>query len=471
VKPIFRSIRSRIIWLHVIAIGVICVALALAVRLLLDSTTLSFEHDNMRRHEVEIARALSWTGSGWRLDLPSDLRTLYEHGYSGFAFAIVDDGGAVLFSSLPNHASLLPPGPPGGKAAFFQRSHGPAVYYGGNFPERPPGGEVWIQVAQDLENPDVVVDDIVSAFLSRVAWLILPLLMLLVLVDFVIVRRAFEPVVQASEMAQAIGPESLSVRLPTQQLPNEIAPLADAVNQALDRLEQGFRIQQQFTADAAHELRTPLSILRMRASTLSNRAIAHEIEADIDVMARIVGQLLSVAELETFVLDASHQVDLKSLCSRVVEYMAPLALARNRRLALSGPSRPVWVRGEAEILFQAIRNLVENALAHTAEGTTVEVKVEPQGAVRVLDRGPGVAPAERDLVFRRFWRRDRSKSGGAGLGLSIVWRIVEAHGGAVSVEGRPGGGAAFVVRLIKATAPPRTAPQVKADDVVAAGEG
>ncbi len=270
----------------------------------------------MRRHEAEIVRALSLTDAGWRLDLPPDLRTLYEHAYSGFAFAVVNDRGAVLFSSLPNRAALLPPGRPGAGASFFQRSHGPAVYYGGAFPERRMGHEVWIQVAQDLENPDVVVDDIVSAFLTRVAWLIAPLLLLLVAADYIIVRRAFAPVVQASQMAQGIGPASLSLRLPTERLPNEIAPLAEAVNQALDRLEQGFRIQRQFTADAAHELRTPLSILRMRVNALADRAVAREIEADIDVMGRIVGQLLSVAELETFVLDASRRVDLKDLCSR-----------------------------------------------------------------------------------------------------------------------------------------------------------
>ncbi len=109
------------------------------------------------------------------------------------------------------------------------------------------------------------------------------------------------------------------------------------------------------------------------------------------------------------------------------------------------------------MLFQAIRNLVENALAHTPQGTTVEVKVEPQGVARVMDRGPGVAAAERELVFQRFWRRDRSESGGAGLGLSIVWRVVEAHSGFVTVESRAGGGAAFVIRLNKTSPPSRLA--------------
>jgi signal transduction histidine kinase len=454
-RPIFRSIRSRIIWMHIIAVAAVSIALPLAVRLLLNSTALSFEHENMRRHEVEIAQALRWTGSGWQLDLPQDLRTLYEHGYSGFAFAIVDDKGKVLFSSLRNQGALMPPGPPGGKASFFQEKHGGVSYYGGSYPERRLGPEVWIQVAQDLDNPDVVVDDIVSDFLKRIAWLILPLLALLALIDLIIVRRAFAPVVHASEMARGIGPATLSLRLPADPLPDEIAPLARAVNQALDRLEQGFRTQREFTADAAHELRTPLSILRMRVNTLADKTAAREIEADIDVMTRIVGQLLNVAELESFVLDAAQRVDLRALGSRVVEYMAPLALAKDRRLAFSGPARPVWIRGEEEILFQAIRNLVENAIAHSPEGGAVDVKVEALGVLRVLDRGPGIAPDERDMVFRRFWRRDRSRSGGAGLGLAIVHRIVEAHGGSVSVEGRPGGGAAFVIRLQRADPPSR----------------
>jgi signal transduction histidine kinase len=84
----------------------------------------------------------------------------------------------------------------------------------------------------------------------------------------------------------------------------------------------------------------------------------------------------------------------------------------------------------------------------------VEIELKPEGVVRVLDRGSGIPEADRDLVFRRFWRRDRSRSGGAGLGLSIVWRIVQAHGGKVWVEDRPGGGAAFVIKLKPMQPPP-----------------
>ncbi len=186
-------------------------------------------------------------------------------------------------------------------------------------------------------------------------------------------------------------------------------------------------------------------------------------------MARIVSQLLDVAELESFVPHPAEVTDLVALAQEVTEYMAPVVVAHGRRLALTGAARAVWVKGDAQVLFQAVRNLVENALSHAPAGTTVEVKVEAQGVLRVLDRGPGVPAEDRDLVFRRFWRRNRSKSGGAGLGLAIVKRIVEAHGGEVSVLGRNGGGAAFVIRLNRAVPPAGAArkPQLQpaAEDV------
>jgi signal transduction histidine kinase len=452
-KAPFNSLLWRIIWLHLLAVAVLAVILPLAVRFLLNSTATSFQHQAVRRHEAVLAADLQRTARGWRLDLPQALKAEYAQASSGFAFAIVDAQDRVLFSSLPNHAALFPRSPSADRPAFYERGRAAALYYGGSFPERRAGEVVWVQVAQDLEHPDVVVDDIVSAFLQKIAWLILPILIVLAVIDFAIVRRALVPVSKASDMARTIGPSSLQVRLPTAQLPEEIAPLAHAVNQALDRLEHGFKVQREFTADAAHELRTPLTILRARMAAIGDVGLRRELEADSDRMARIVGQLLDVAELESFVPDPGEVTDLLSLGAEVVEYMAPIALARGRRLALTGVARPVWVHGDGQVLFQAVRNLVENALAHTPPGGTVEVKVEAQGTLRVLDRGPGVPAADRELVFQRFWRRDRSKSGGAGLGLSIVKRIVEAHGGEVSVQGRSGGGAAFAIRLNRANPP------------------
>jgi signal transduction histidine kinase len=257
-----------------------------------------------------------------------------------------------------------------------------------------------------------------------------------------------QPVLDASQRAEAITPNSLEVRLPTSSLPREIEPLAKAINQALDRLEEGFTRQREFTADAAHELRTPLSILRMRVEAMNDPATARPLLNDIDAMTRVVSQLLEMSELDAMMVDPSLKTDLSDLGERVVTYLAPYALARKKRIALSGADRPVWVHGDPDILFQAARNLVENAIEHTPARRSVEVEIAAPGTLKVIDNGPGVSDSERALLFKRFWRRDRRLSKGAGLGLSIVSRIVEAHGGSVRVDNRPqGGGAVFTIEL------------------------
>jgi signal transduction histidine kinase len=216
-----------------------------------------------------------------------------------------------------------------------------------------------------------------------------------------------------------------------------------AVNKALDRLEAGFRIQREFTADAAHELRTPLTILRSRIDTPTACDICKVLNRDIDGMARIVSQLLDIAELETLSLDPLEKADLRAICAEVAEFAAPLALAKDKEIALSGCDGSVWISGDSEMLSRAIRNLVENAINYSPPGTTVEIVVESSGVVRVLDEGPGIKEDERELIFQRFWRQDRRRAGSAGLGLSIVHRVAEAHAAIIGIENRPGGGASF----------------------------
>jgi signal transduction histidine kinase len=301
-----------------------------------------------------------------------------------------------------------------------------------------------------LANRDVLIDDIVADFFRKVGWITLPILLVLLVTDIAIFRRALLPLRQASEIAQHIGPARTDVRLPVNEIPNEVRPLVLAVNQALDRLDQGFRIQREFTGDAAHELRTPLSILRTRVDTLENRGTAKALYQDIEAMSRIVGQLLDIAELDAFTVDPRELADAQAVCAEVAEFIAPLALEQGRDIALIGPSTPVWVKGNAEMMKRAIRNLAENAIKHAPPQTVVEFIVEEYGKVSVLDQGPGILDEERELIFRRFWRRDRSQQGSTGLGLSIVQRIVELHGATITVENRPAGGARFSIQFVAA---------------------
>ena len=174
---------------------------------------------------------------------------------------------------------------------------------------------------------------------------------------------------------------------------------------------------------------------------------------DIEAMSRVVGQLLDIAELEVFTIDPSELADAQGACAEVAESIAPLALEQGREIALLGASEPVWVKGNAEMMKRAIRNLAENAIKHAPPDTVVEFIVEEDGTVKVLDRGPGIAKEERELIFQRFWRRDRNQQGSTGLGLSIVQRIVELHGGSISVENRVLGGAQFSLHFIAADKP------------------
>jgi signal transduction histidine kinase len=442
----FNSIISRIISLHVIAIGITSICMPLALYWLLSSTATDLHHRALLEYADTIARYLEPRGDGsWALELPPGLRELYSESYGRYGFAVLDDRGRILFSSLNDGSAIFPGDRRTSPEAFLETRRGDAVLYGASVKKAIGGQTLWVQVAQDLAHRDVLIDDIVAEFFPRVSWITLPILLMLLAIDILIFRRALSPVLEASQTARTISPTRTEVRLPTEAMPREIVPLVTAVNQALERLEQGFRTQREFTADAAHELRTPLTILRARIDQLENTQIRDALRKDIAGMSRVVSQLLDIAELETFVVDPAEKADLQSISAEVAAFIAPLALAQGKSVALMGTKNPVWIKGNPETLFHAIRNLAENAINHTQQGTTVEIEVAETGTVRVLDDGPGIPDGERELIFRRFWRRDRRQPGSAGLGLSIVSRIVEAHAGSIAVTNRAGGGAAFAL--------------------------
>jgi signal transduction histidine kinase len=447
--PRFTSILSRVVFMHVVAIVIASILMSLALSWLLSYATDNIHNKSMQEQAASVGKYLSVSPNGrLELDLPPDLVGLYSQPYGRYSYAILDDAGNVLFSSLPDHGALFPSDSRSAGIEFLKQRRGDATVSGASIRKNVGDTTVWIQAGEDLANRDVLIDDIVSDFYGNVGWITLPILLVLLLADIAIFRRALRPLRDASEIAEGIGPARPGVRLPTDEIPREVRPLVSAVNQGLDRLEEGFRIQRDFTADAAHELRTPLSILRTRIDMLEDQDMRRALRQNVEGMARIVSQLLEIAELDAFVIDPDEKADLQSVAAEVAEFVAPLALAQGKNVALSGATEPVWVKGNPEMLGRAIRNLAENAINHTAAGSTVEFLVETNGTVSVLDHGPGIGEDERKLIFRRFWRRDRRKQGSTGLGLSIVQRIAELHSASITVENRrPEGGARFSLRF------------------------
>jgi len=440
----FKSIVSRILWLHMIVVGSAAILMPLALYRLLVTETDTLQRQSMREQADRIGGLLAVGPSGsLTLEVPEEMRDIFSEAYGRYAYAILDAGGQVLFSSRKLRAPIFPQDTRSPEPAYLSVREGGAALYGASIPKDVAGRRVWIEVAENLSHRDVLIDDVVANFFQRVAWITLPILLIVLVIDVEIVRRAFQPVLQASQQASAIGPRRTDVRLPVSAIPDEIRSLVVAVNEALDRLEYGLRVQKEFAADAAHELRTPLAILRTRIDTLADKHLSEQLREDVESMSRTVTQLLEMAELETLHVDPADKADLHAVCGEVVETIAPWAIAQDKTIALVGAEQPVWVKGHAEMIARAIRNLVENAIKHTPAGASVDVVVEDDGTVRVRDEGPGIGENERELLFQRFWRGDRKRPGSAGLGLSIVRRIVEAHDGRIAVANRSTGGAEF----------------------------
>jgi signal transduction histidine kinase len=435
-SPTFKSLIWRIVFMHIVAVAVVAIFLPLVLFWLLNSEVDQLHRDAMRAQaEVLAERIVAQPDGLLTFNLPDSLRGLYSEAYGRYLYDIRDADGHLLFSSRRKTGAAVSAPPPS------------ETISGASVTRIVDGKVVRIRVAEDLAHRDVIIDDIISNFFRRVGWITIPVLLILLGIDIVIFRRAIAPLWKASEEASNIGPARTHIRLPTEQIPREILPLVTAVNQALDRLEDGFRVQRQFTADAAHQLRTPLTILRTRIDTLGDGAARQALHDDIEGMSRIVAQLLEIAELDTLVLDPGETADLRAVCAEVVAAIAPFAIAQHKDIALKGSDAPVLIHGNAEMLQRAIFNLAENAIKFTAKDTSVDVEVGDDGSVRVRDCGPGVADGERELIFQRFWRRDRQRSDGAGLGLSIVRGVADDHDATVAVDNLPGGGAEFTLRF------------------------
>ena len=450
----FKSIISRIVILHVIAVAITSILMSLALSWLLNIATNNIHNDAMEEQAATVAHHLVRQADGsLSLELPANLQGLYSQPYGRYSYAVVDDHGKALFSSLNDKAPVFPADPRAADVQFLETRKDGAAISGASIRRIVGGRTVWIQAAEDLANRDVLIDDIVEDFFKHVGWITLPILLVLLVTDIAIFRRALLPLRQASEIAREIGPARTDIRLPLDEIPSEVRPLVSAINKALDRLDEGFKVQREFTADAAHELRTPLSILRTRVETLDDPRVARALHQDIEAMSRVVGQLLDIAELEAFTIDPSEVADLQGACAEVAESIAPLALEQGREIALLGATAPVWVKGNAEMMKRAIRNLAENAIRHAPKDTAVEFVVEENGTVTVQDCGPGILNEERELIFQRFWRRDRNHQGSTGLGLSIVQRIAELHGATIDVQNRVLGGAQFSLHFLPADKP------------------
>ncbi|WP_105436225.1 sensor histidine kinase [Neorhizobium tomejilense] len=266
--------------------------------------------------------------------------------------------------------------------------------------------------------------------------IVIPIFLALALISLLvtpwIVRQALAGVSKIAQEAEQIDANRRGRRLSEEHVPTEIAPLVRAVNDALRRLDEGYERQRRFIASAAHELRTPIAILRLKVDT-SVEPATRKLSADVARLSTLAEQMLDIQRLDADRSDES--VDLGVLARRVAGDLAPLliASARTIEVQVEGTSSP---RGDAGAIERAMTNLVQNAIEHG--GRHVILRVLESG-FEVEDDGPGIPPEERERVFEPFHRL-RPRSTGSGLGLNLVQQIIERHDGRVSILSAPGGG-------------------------------
>jgi signal transduction histidine kinase len=443
----FQSLQVRLA-VRLAVLYAAATALAAGVLIYQAYDTAASLHDReLGLRAEDLARAVSRDDAGLpQLKLPAKLASGYASS-SDDIFAVRDAAGRILAASPPEFGDQVVTWPlaKDDPSYFHLTNLGSTDYYGLSVELKSAAGPVSVSVARTAGANDLV-SSLLREFVIDVAWAS-PIFMLATLaIGIFVVRGGLKPVRDMSRLAAGIGPHSTSIRLPAANLPAEIKPLVDAVNAALDRLERGFVAQRQFTADAAHQLRTPLAIVTGAIDSMPGNGELGKLRTDVARMNRLVEQLLRVARLDAVVLELAP-VDLNEIASSVVATLAPWAIPQGRTVAFASTNGPVWVNANDHAVAEAIRNLVENGIAHSPSGGEVMVKVYPDGRVAVIDRGSGVSLQDRERIFDRFWRGKDPKAEGAGLGLAIVQEIINAHGGRVMVEDNVGGGSVFTLRF------------------------
>ena len=456
------------LWYALAGFAIVCVATGLMYAGLIKN--LDQDHDHFLIGRAEAMQYLL-------RERPTNLKALQEESdeawtasqYARVCARVLDGDGRVVVESsnmgrdLPVDAfrGLAPSGAraPRGMAMYSRAGkpfRGLVVQSGGNGAEGGPGTTYTIQVALETYG----TSHLLMAFRQRLYWVLGVLLIVSAVFGHLLARRGLRPIAEMSRTASRIGSETLDRRLDVSSSPAEVAMLAGAFNGVLDRLEEAFARLSRFSADIAHELRTPVNNLRVQAEVTLQRprtdeeyrqALASSLEEGMR-LSRIIDSLLFLAragdpatQVTCEALDAAAEVGV------LREFYEAAAGEAGVELAASCETAATLCADR--VLFQrAVGNLIENALAHTPAGGRISVVARDgqDGAVvvEVTDTGCGIAPEHLSRITDRFYRVDASRSCGGtrvGLGLSIVKSIATLHGGTLAVRSELGLGTSVSV--------------------------
>ncbi|UCD34140.1 MAG: HAMP domain-containing protein [Nitrospiraceae bacterium] len=275
-----------------------------------------------------------------------------------------------------------------------------------------------------------------------------------------IARHALRPLEEFSTHIEKITHKTMDEKIDPAFQAEEIRKVAGSFNAMLDRLQHAFEMEKSLVADASHELKTPLSIIKAQCDVLLQKDRTKEeytralsqINATSDAMKNLIADMLSLARIDAGILPASRfrVVSLNHCIDRAVK-LAEFSAGEKHISVHKNMPAPVQVRGDEDVLTEMIFNIVDNAVKYSPEGGTVDIALLPDNSsvqIEVRDHGKGIRAEDLERVFDRFYRSDTARStDGTGLGLSIARAVAESHGGTISVGSQTGRGSRFVIRL------------------------
>lgn len=370
------------------------------------------------------------------------LAWLYENFPDDVAYRILDDGGAVVLISNADTAFW--------PEAQVGLTPGPFRYERNGIPMQ--GATALITQPTRTWYMQTAASERLVRLFQQAAWPLIGrgiiafstvLFVVFGICAYFTIRVTLRPLRAVSEAAAAISPRSLHARLEAGSVPSEIRPFVESFNRVLERVEAGYRVQQEFLATAAHELKTPLALLRGQIELQDDNADRAALLSDIEYMSRQVQQLLLLAEASEAHNYALTEVHMRDAALDVASYLQRMAEAADVRITVAESPEDVTWQADRGALFTLLKNLLENALQHAPPATSVTVEIRPD-TLTVRDVGPGVDEAQLPLLFARFWRGAHRRDQGAGLGLAICQEIALAHGWTLTAE-RAAPGLCFLV--------------------------
>ena len=407
----------------------------------LEGQSIAIQVQDLRRSIV------SGTGPP-RLELPRALQEFYAQPDTLNGYQLLSADGTVLESGGFSAPYLPLPAAQGGQIVLQRETDalsGNSIMAAAlELDDR--HGPYWLRVVRNLEDPESLVAQLMLGALDELYPPIALLLIAVVSVVVVTVLSSLRSLRAVSHQASMLSLYRLDERLHAKNLPRELVPLVQAVNASLDRLEADYRVQREFTANAAHELRTPLATLRARLESRFSAQELRDVAFEIEQLARLVEQLLCLSRLDSQEQFQFAAFDAHAVALEVARELAPVALESEHYVTAAMPDASVPTHGNATLTRLVFRNLIENAIQYTPAGTSITLSAD-SATVIIADDGPGIAAHATASLFERFRRGPNASGFGAGLGLAIAKCIMERQGGRLSLDANAARGARFVMEF------------------------